>query len=184
MGAASRPRRLRRLKTPVSIGHFLVRAKASPERTGRDSLRRRRRFRRTGISPRQRPFGGGARMVGEDGRMFEMSCEEFEAAVSDALDEVPEEFARQLENVVVLIEDDAPPDDPTLLGYYDGIPLTERGHWSGGQLPDRILIFRNPTLEICDTREDVVEEVTITVVHEIAHFFGIDDAKLHELGWA
>lgn len=115
--------------------------------------------------------------------MVEMSREEFEDAVRDALDQVPERFARQLENVVVLVEDDAPSEDPTLLGYYDGIPLTERGHWSGGQLPDRILIFRNPTLAICETREDVVEEVKITVVHEIAHFFGIDEATLHELGW-
>lgn len=115
--------------------------------------------------------------------MVEMSREEFEACVQDALDAVPEEFARQLQNVVVLVEDDAPPDDPTLLGYYDGVPLTERTHWGGSFLPDRILIFRNPTLAICETREDVVEEVRITVVHEIAHFFGIDDERLHELGW-
>ncbi len=115
--------------------------------------------------------------------MFEMTREEFEEAVRDALDQIPEEFARRMGNVVVLVEDDAPPEDPTLLGYYDGVPLTERTHWGIGELPDRILVFRNPTLEICDTREDVVEEVTITVVHEIAHFFGIDDKKLHELGW-
>jgi Uncharacterized protein conserved in bacteria len=114
--------------------------------------------------------------------MVEMSREEFEQAVADALDEIPEEFARRLENVVVIVEDEAPEDDPDLLGCYDGVPLTERTHWAP-HLPDRILVFRNPTLRICQTREDVVEEVKITVVHEIAHFFGISDERLHELGW-
>lgn len=115
--------------------------------------------------------------------MVHMSRADFEEAVRDALDEIPERFARQLGNVVVLVEDDAPADDPDLLGVYDGVPLTERDEFSGGALPDRITIYRNPTLAICDTREDVVEEVAITVVHEVAHFFGIDDAALHELGW-
>ena len=86
--------------------------------------------------------------------------------------------------VEVLVEDDAPDDDPELLGLYEGVPLTERDHmWAAGALPDRITIFRNPTLAICETREDVVEEVAVTVVHEIAHHFGIDDDRLHELGW-
>ena len=116
--------------------------------------------------------------------MVEMTREDFEDAVRDALDEIPPDLAAMMDNVVVLVEDDAPDDEPDLLGLYEGTPLTERGDsWAAGSLPDRITIFRNPTLEICDSREDVVEEVTITVVHEIAHFFGIDDAKLHELGW-
>ena len=116
--------------------------------------------------------------------MIEMSREEFEEAVSDALDEVPEELTAMMSNVVVLVEDDAPVDDPDLLGLYEGIPLTERGDWwAAGALPDRILVFRNPTLRFCSTREEVVEEVAVTVVHEIAHHFGIDDAALHELGW-
>lgn len=114
-----------------------------------------------------------------------MSREEFELAVGDGLDLVPEELAAQMDNVVVLVEDDAPADEPELLGLYEGTPLTERdGFWAAGSLPDRITIFRNPTLAICDTREDVVEEVAITVVHEIAHHFGIDDGRLHELGWS
>ncbi len=116
--------------------------------------------------------------------MVEMSREAFEEAVSDALDLVPPELAAQMRNVVVLVEDDAPPEEPDLLGLYEGTPLTERdGWWDAGSLPDRILVFRNPTLAVCDTVDDVVEEVAITVVHEIAHHFGIDDEKLHELGW-
>ncbi|GAB2684268.1 metallopeptidase family protein [Thalassiella azotivora] len=117
--------------------------------------------------------------------MVEMSREEFEEAVSDGLDLIPEELARAMRNVVVLVEDDPPADDPELLGLYEGTPLTERGEWwAAGSLPDRITIFRNPTLAVCDTVEDVVEEVAVTVVHEVAHHFGIDDARLHELGWA
>ncbi len=117
--------------------------------------------------------------------MVDMSREEFEAAVADALDEVPGELARMMNNVVVLVEDDAPVDDPGLLGLYEGTPLTERGSWwAAGSLPDRITIFRHPTLQICQTRDDVIDEVRVTVIHEIAHHFGIDDARLHELGWA
>ncbi|MHA3946572.1 metallopeptidase family protein [Cellulomonas bogoriensis] len=114
-----------------------------------------------------------------------MSREEFEDAVRDALDTVPPELAAQMDNVVVLVEDDAPEDEPELLGVYEGVALTERDHWwSAGSLPDRITIFRHPTLAICDTVDEVVEEVAVTVVHEIAHHFGIDDERLHELGWA
>ena len=114
-----------------------------------------------------------------------MSSSDFEDAVRDALDEIPAELAAQMDNVVVLVEDDPPAGDPDLLGLYEGVPLTERDDfWAAGALPDRITIFRNPTLAMCDTREEVVEEVLVTVVHEIAHHFGIDDARLHELGWA
>ena len=114
-----------------------------------------------------------------------MSREEFEDAVRDALDEIPEELAEQMDNVVVLVEDDPPADDPELLGLYEGVPLTERGElWAAGALPDRITIYRRPTLALCDSRDEVVDEVAVTVVHEIAHHFGIDDERLHELGWA
>ena len=114
-----------------------------------------------------------------------MSSSEFEDAVRDALDEIPSELAAQMDNVVVLVEDDPPADDPDLLGLYEGVPLTERDDfWAAGALPDRITIFRNPTLAMCETREEVVEEVLVTVVHEIAHHFGIDDERLHELGWS
>ncbi|ROS76537.1 putative Zn-dependent protease with MMP-like domain [Cellulomonas sp. PhB143] len=116
--------------------------------------------------------------------MVEMTREDFETAVGDGLDLVPAELADRMDNVVVLVEDDAPAEDPTLLGLYEGVPLTERdAGWGAGSLPDRITIFRNPTLAFCETREEVVEEVAVTVVHEIAHHFGIDDERLHELGW-
>jgi len=115
--------------------------------------------------------------------MVDVSREQFEELVSEALDTLPPELARLLDNVVVVVEDDAPADDPDLLGLYSGIPLTERGTWYAGVLPDRITIFRLPTLAMCETVEDVVEEVEITVVHEIAHHFGIDDDRLHELGY-
>lgn len=120
----------------------------------------------------------------QDGVVFEMARDEFEDAVRDALDEIPEELARVMDNVVVLVEDHAPPDEPDLLGLYEGTPLTERtSFYAAGSLPDRIFVYRLPTLAICETRDDVVEEVAITVVHEIAHHFGIDDDRLHELGW-
>ena len=116
--------------------------------------------------------------------MVEMSRAEFEDAVRDALDLVPADLTRLMDNVVVLVEDDAPDDDPDLLGLYEGIPLTERGEFYSAVLPDRIYVFREPTLAICRTYEEVVEQVHITVVHEIAHHFGIDDDRLHELGYA
>jgi predicted Zn-dependent protease with MMP-like domain len=107
----------------------------------------------------------------------------FEELVGDALDEIPPEFQRLMDNVVILVEDDAPPDDPGLLGLYEGYALTERGPDYAGVLPDRITVFRRPILAICADEAEVVEEVAVTVVHEIAHHFGIDDARLHELGW-
>ena len=116
--------------------------------------------------------------------MAEMSRERFEELVSEALDRLPPELAELIDNCVVLVEDDAPADDPDLLGLYDGTPLTERGGDYVMRLPDRITIYRNPTLAMCEDEEHVVEEVNITVVHEIAHHFGIDDDRLHDLGYA
>jgi predicted Zn-dependent protease with MMP-like domain len=113
----------------------------------------------------------------------EMSHEDFEQAVGDALDEVPPPLMDLLDNVVFLVEDEPPEDDPDLLGVYDGVPLTERGDLFGAAMPDRITIYRGPTLRMCRDRDEVIDEVAVTVVHEIAHHFGIDDAKLHALGW-
>lgn len=116
--------------------------------------------------------------------MVEMDRAEFEDAVADALDQLPEQVTAKIDNVVIFVEDEPPAETPDLLGIYDGIPLTERGFmWEAGVLPDRITIYRNPTLRMCETREEVIEEVLITVVHEVAHYFGIDDDRLHELGW-
>lgn len=114
---------------------------------------------------------------------IDIGAEQFERLVSDALDEVPAELMSLVENLVVLVEDDPPPDVPDLLGLYDGVPLTDRDTSYGVALPDRILIFRRPILAICDSYADVVDEVHITVVHEIAHHFGIEDDRLHELGY-
>lgn len=114
---------------------------------------------------------------------IEMSRDEFEGLVQRALDTVPPELLALVENCVVLVEDHPPSGHEDLLGLYEGTPLTERDHTYSGVLPDRILVFRAPTLAVCATREEVVEEVHVTVVHEIAHHFGIDDARLHELGY-
>ena len=114
----------------------------------------------------------------------EMTPADFDALVDRALDDIPDELASLVRNVVVLVEDEAPEDDPGLLGLYDGIALTERWGEPMMELPDRIFIFRGPLLDMCDSEEQLVEEVRITVVHEIAHHFGIDDARLHDLGYA
>jgi predicted Zn-dependent protease with MMP-like domain len=113
----------------------------------------------------------------------EMTRDRFEELVGEALDEVPEGLLGVMSNVVILVEDDPPPGEPELLGLYEGYALTDRGWNYTGVLPDRITIYRRPILRICDTEDDVVDEVAVTVVHEIAHHFGIDDARLHELGW-
>jgi len=113
----------------------------------------------------------------------EMTRERFEELVGEALDEVPTELMSLLNNVVILVEDESPPGESDLLGLYEGYALTERGWDYAGVLPDRITIYRGPTLRLCDSEEDVVDEVAVTVVHEIAHHFGIDDERLHELGW-
>ena len=113
----------------------------------------------------------------------DLSPDDFDALVDRALDELPEELSGLVRNVVVLVEAEAPPDDPHLLGLYDGVALTERPANHTGGLPDRILLFRGPLLDMADTAEDLEEEVRITVVHEVAHHFGIDDRRLHELGW-
>lgn len=112
-----------------------------------------------------------------------MSAQRFDELVGDALDLIPPKLAGAIDNVVVLVAD-RHEDEPDLLGLYEGIALTERDHTYAGSLPDTITIYRDALLDICDTEEQVVEEVAITVIHEIAHHFGIDDDRLHELGWA
>jgi predicted Zn-dependent protease with MMP-like domain len=112
-----------------------------------------------------------------------MGQQRFDELVSDALDEIPPALARAIDNVVVLVED-RHPDEPDLLGLYEGVALTERDSSYGGFLPDTITIYRGALLDVCDSEEQVVDEVTVTVIHEIAHHFGIDDERLHELGWA
>jgi len=115
---------------------------------------------------------------------IEMDPERFDALVAQALDGIPDELARLVHNVVVLVEDEPPEGEPDdLLGLYDGVALTERDGALTPQLPDTIFVFRGPLRDLCDSEEQLVEEVRITVVHEIAHHFGIDDRRLHELGY-
>jgi predicted Zn-dependent protease with MMP-like domain len=111
-----------------------------------------------------------------------MSPQRFDELVSDALDLIPPRLVAAMDNVVVLVEA-RNPGEPDLLGLYEGIALTERDSWYGGSLPDTITIYRDALLDVCETEADVVDEVAITVIHEIAHHFGIDDQRLHELGW-
>ena len=112
-----------------------------------------------------------------------MDPQRFDELVSDALDMIPPQLAAVMDNVVVLVED-RHPDEDDLLGLYEGVALTERDSNYAGSLPDTITIYRDALLDVCDGEDEVVGEVKITVVHEIAHHFGIDDDRLHELGWA
>ena len=111
-----------------------------------------------------------------------MGQQRFEELVSDALDLIPPRLAAALDNVVVLVRP-RNPDDPDILGLYEGVALTERDSLYAGALPDTITIYRDALLDMCDSEAQVVDEVAITVIHEIAHHFGIDDERLHELGW-
>ncbi len=112
----------------------------------------------------------------------EMTRRRFEELVSDALDLLPAGLTAAMDNVVVLVED-RNDTDPDLLGLYEGVALTERASSYGGVLPDRISVYRYPILELCADEDEVVHEVAITVVHEVAHHFGIDEQTLHHLGW-
>jgi predicted Zn-dependent protease with MMP-like domain len=114
--------------------------------------------------------------------MVEVSEEEFGRLVEEALDGIPEQLGRMMRNVAVVVEDYG--GSPNLLGLYHGVPLTRRTTSYGGVLPDRISIYRLPIIRRCRTIEEVVRQVQITVVHEVAHHFGIDDDRLEELGWA
>jgi predicted Zn-dependent protease with MMP-like domain len=115
--------------------------------------------------------------------MIDIDEETFGQLVEQALDSIPPELGRLMRNVAVVVEDQGA--SPNLLGLYHGVPLTERSPTSyAGVLPDRITIYRLPIVRRCRTQEEVAEQVRITVVHEVAHHFGIDDDRLDELGWA
>jgi predicted Zn-dependent protease with MMP-like domain len=117
--------------------------------------------------------------------VIDVPLERFEELVGEALDSIPEHLARVVDNVAVIVEDGSR--HGGLLGRYEGVPLTDRGEWygTGGlTMPDRITIFRLPICAMCTDEDEVVEQVRITVIHEIAHHFGIDDDRLDELGWA
>jgi len=115
--------------------------------------------------------------------MIQVSPARFETLVERALSTVPDELMALMDNVAIFVEDEDET-EPDLLGLYEGVPLTERDDGYGGMvLPDRITIYRIPILWRCETEDEVTDEVLITVIHEIAHHFGIDDERLHDLGW-
>ena len=105
----------------------------------------------------------------------------FERLVGEALDSLPSELGEMMENVAVVVEDAHPDED--LLGLYEGVPLTERGDYGAMAMPDRVTVYRLPICAICDSEEELLDQITVTVVHEVAHHFGIDDDTLEELGW-
>ncbi|MFO7689268.1 MAG: metallopeptidase family protein [Cryobacterium sp.] len=115
--------------------------------------------------------------------MLQLEMPEFERLVVDELDLLPDDMVEGLDNVIFVVEDR--PDDGSLdtLGLYDGVALTDRGQYGFGEMPDRIVVYREPLLAVCESLEQLRDEVHVTLVHEIAHFYGIDDEKLHELGW-
>jgi predicted Zn-dependent protease with MMP-like domain len=113
--------------------------------------------------------------------MIEVEPGRFEEMVVTALDSLPEELGRLMTNVAVTVEHG--PGPPGLLGLYEGIPLTSRGTQYAGVLPDHITIYRQAICAICGSEQEVADEVRRTVIHEVAHHFGIDDSRLDELGW-
>ena len=116
--------------------------------------------------------------------MIEVSPAHFAALVADALDSIPEDIASRMDNVAVVVDDFAPPG--RLLGLYEGVPLTNRARYGEGGMvmPDRITIFRRSICAVCTTDQEVIDQVRVTVIHEVGHHFGLTDARLHELGWA
>lgn len=117
----------------------------------------------------------------DNGPVITVDPAAFEQMVATALDSLPRQFAALIENVAVLVEPG--PGPRGLLGLYEGIPLTSRTTSYAGVLPDRITIYQQAICAICDTEEDVVEQVRRTVIHEVGHYFGIGDDRLRELGW-
>lgn len=115
---------------------------------------------------------------------MDMDAAPFEQLVVDELDRLPDDMVDGLDNVVFVVEDRPEDGSLDLLGLYDGWALTERARYGNGELPDRIILYRESHLEVCDTVDELRDEIHTTLVHEIAHFYGIDDERLHELGWA
>ncbi len=114
--------------------------------------------------------------------MLSVSHEDFETLVGEGLDSLHEDMLAELDNVIFLVED-RPADGREILGVYEGFSLAERSAYGYGEEPDRIILFRENLLEHCADMEDLVAEIRITLVHEIAHFYGLTEERIHELGW-
>lgn len=106
----------------------------------------------------------------------------FEALVVAELDHLPDEMVDGLDNVIFVVED-RNASDPTMLGLYEGFAITDRGQYGFGELPDRIILYRLALLDLCEDLDQLRDEIHITLVHEIAHYYGIEEDRLHELGW-
>lgn len=119
--------------------------------------------------------------VTDNGRVIEVAPDRFEEMVAAGLDSLPAELGELMRNVAVTVEHS--PGPPGLLGLYQGIPLTSRTSQYAGVLPDRITIYQLAICAICRTEDEVADQVRRTVIHEVGHYFGIDDARLRELGW-
>jgi predicted Zn-dependent protease with MMP-like domain len=116
-------------------------------------------------------------------QVIDVPPERFEELVAEALDGIPEELGQLMDNVAVFVEERSR--TRGLLGLYEGVPLTERdASYAGMVMPDRITVYRRPICEYAGSEEEVVHQVRVTVIHEVAHHFGIDDDRLDELGWA
>lgn len=114
--------------------------------------------------------------------MLDVSPEEFESMVADGLDSLSDEMLEQLDNVIFLIEEH-PEDGGDILGVYEGFSLADRDTYGYGEEPDRITLFRGNLLAHCADLDELAREIRITLVHEVGHFLGIDEARIHELGW-
>ncbi len=113
---------------------------------------------------------------------LEISDEEFDALVEEAFEEIPEALLENIDNLIFVVEDE-PEDGTELLGVYEGFSLTERDSTYFGQLPDRIVLFKGPLTRLCADEDELYEEIAITLVHELGHYHGIEEDRLHELGW-
>ncbi|MGV1009598.1 MAG: metallopeptidase family protein [Dermatophilaceae bacterium] len=112
-----------------------------------------------------------------------LSPQEFETAVDEALASIPAPLRSGIRNLAIFVEPESPPGVPQLLGLYDGVPLTQRHDSAPWGFPDQITLFQGPLERTSATREELLEQIAVTVVHEIAHYYGISDERLHELGW-
>jgi predicted Zn-dependent protease with MMP-like domain len=115
---------------------------------------------------------------------LDLTAAEFEKIVIDELDELPDEMVDGLENLVFVTEDRPADGSLDLLGLYEGVAITERDQYGFGELPDRIVLYREPLLAVAESLDELRDEIHVTLVHEIAHYYGIDDDELHRLGWA